>query len=187
MKMKKLLIPLLATLAVACGSDPSTPTLEESPFLDCSPDPNPDLSATGTDAAFLQIANRQLGFAGLLIRDDAVEVSVARGHEIDVDAYRTAITNVFGSLIFEGNGTPRPLRFRTVAFTWQELLLARNAYWSCLFGAAGVVSIDVSEDDNRVVVGVLNQATRAHVLDFVSPDGDKFLVEIEGPFIPDTD
>jgi hypothetical protein len=175
---KAALLPTLALVVLSCGGS-TGPDVGPSPFDSCTPNTDPDLSALGTDAVNLQVANEQPGFAGLRIQGDKIEVSVAIGYAIDVDGYRSSIIKHVGFRVFQGNGRLRSMEFRRVTFPWPELVLAKNTYGDCLLFTDGVVSLGISETENRVVVGVVDQIMRNHVLRFVANDGDKFLVEIE--------
>lgn len=167
----------LLLILFGCG-DSAGPDLGPSPFV-CSPNPNPTLDATGSDARNLLVEGEQPGFAGLWLNGDKIDVAVAAGFDIDVDGYRASIIDHIGFRVFERQGGLRSMNFVRVLYPWSDLVLAKNKYGDCVFFTEGVVSISISESKNRVVVGVVDQVMAAHVLRFVADDVEKFIVEIE--------
>jgi hypothetical protein len=162
------------------GTVSATPTPAPTPLSTESPSP-PTPIATGFDYLMADIAAEAPGFAGMLLDpvDNNILLVKTTQPDTDVSVYKAAIVARFPGMSSK--------RFELINATYDfAQLSAWYALIDPLYGLPGLVSTDIDEVRNKIVIGVETEADRAPMEQKIAElpiPSDAIEVAIVGPVI----
>jgi len=143
-------LPVAVALAAGCVQDKPQPTAVAS-VLTSSLSPKGPITWS-IDERFKQIAQEVPGFGGVFFDKDGV-LNVQLVDPSQADRARVAVADFLNRIAARS----RNIRVVPARFNFSELDGWRNEVASRVFEISGVVSLDVDEVRNRVVIGIADQ------------------------------